>query len=105
MQSSEKYIINDLELQTMIRKTREEASYVCSSYMIFNSIFLTALFIVLSIFIGVGFLLKHLFSNFKVVIDSLTKKELLHRITGRAILKMHLGQDVVEDASMLLIKS
>lgn len=73
--------------------------------MIFNSIFLTALFIVLSIFIGVGFLLKHLFSNFKVVIDSLTKKELLHRITGRAILKMHLGQDVVEDASMLLIKS
>ncbi|WOE31965.1 MULTISPECIES: hypothetical protein [unclassified Acinetobacter] len=95
-----KYHISDAELDEVIKKTRVSASDVCASYMVTSSLLLTLIVFTLSVIIGVCMLFKHFTSIFSITIG----KERILKIWERAIQKLNLTQDIVEDASMLLIK-
>ena len=92
------------ELAAAVRKIRSEASFVCSSYMIMSSLFLTTLVFITAFIMGMGWLWRNISHNFKRSFKVIFSESAYAKLWEGAISKTHINQDMIEDASLLLLK-
>jgi hypothetical protein len=107
-----KIVNNNIDLQDLkndeliaaVKKIRSDASFVCSSYMILSSLFLTVMVFITAFFMGFCWLVKNIFYNFKSIFSVIFKESTYAKLWEGAISKTHINQDIVEDASIFLMK-
>ncbi|MBN6525313.1 hypothetical protein JZM37_13805 [Acinetobacter pittii] len=98
------YRIDNDELQQAVRKIRSDASYVCSSYMILSSLTLTITVFLTAFVMGVCWIFKNVFRNFGSVVKVAFNESAYAKLWEGAVSKTHIDQDMVEDASLILMK-
>ncbi len=100
-----RFAIDDEELSKVIEQTRIKASHICIDYMIFSSLWMTVTILVLGFIVAACLIVKNLVSNCRKMFSQAFRKDVFHQIITTTTSKLNLSQDVVEDASMFLIKN
>ena len=108
----EKIVTHNIDLQDLkndeliaaVKRIRSDASFVCSSYMILSSLFLTILVFITAFCMGVAWIVKNIFHNFKSISRVVFRESAYAKLWEGAISKTHIDQDIVEDASIFLMK-
>lgn len=92
------------ELQEAVDGIRSDASVVCSSYMILSSLTLTITVFITAFVMGVGWVFKNIFHNFRTTFKVALNENAYLKLWKDAVSKTHINQDMIEDASKLLLK-
>lgn len=92
------------ELQKLVNDIRSDASIVCSSYMILSSLTLTIIVFITAFVMGIGWVFRNIFHNFRSTFKVALNENAYLRLWKDAVSRTHINQDMIEDASKLLLR-